>query len=211
MAPSLDSPRTTGSDGQADGLIEFPPRYEALASLGQGGGGQVWAVRDRISARTVALKALGADASEREVLALVREAVALSGLEGLGVPRVLRFGRLPGSGRPFLVRELVEGRSLLELLDDGDDPARCLEALALAADQLTVLHRGSLVHRDVKPANVLHAGDNRWKLADFGIARMPDSDLTQVGIFMGRPATRRPRRSARAATRRRPTCSRGVR
>ena len=48
--------------------------------------------------------------------ALVREAVALSGLEGLGVPRVIRFGRLPGSGRPYLVREIVEGESLEALL-----------------------------------------------------------------------------------------------
>ena len=73
----------------------------------------------------------------------MREAVALSGLEGLGAPRVLRFGRLPRTDRPFLVRELVEGRSLLELYEDGADPAKCLEAIALAADQLTVLHRAS--------------------------------------------------------------------
>ncbi|KYF55410.1 hypothetical protein BE08_19430, partial [Sorangium cellulosum] len=87
----------------------FPSRYEPIATLGKGGGGEVWAVRDRITGKTVALKTLGEDADEAEVLALVREAAALSGVEGLGVPRVLRFGRLPGTGRPFMVRELVEG------------------------------------------------------------------------------------------------------
>ena len=79
--------------------LELPDRYEPLAQLGKGGGGEVWAVRDRHSARKYALKVLAEGASEREMAALVREAVALSGLDGLGVPRVVRFGRLPRSGR----------------------------------------------------------------------------------------------------------------
>jgi serine/threonine-protein kinase PknK len=149
---------------------EFPPRYEPVSPLGKGGGGEVWAVRDRLSGRTFALKTLGARATEREVQALVREAVALSGLDGLGVPRVLRFGRLADSGRPFLVRELVEGQSLLELIEDGADPARCLGAIALAADQLTALHRASLLHGDVKPANIIVGEDGRATLVDLGLA-----------------------------------------
>ena len=94
------------SEGSGPSL---PPRYAPVAPLGKGGGGEVWAVRDRITGRIVALKALAEDAHEREAQALVREAVALSGVEGLGVPRVLRFGKLPGGGRSYMVRELVEG------------------------------------------------------------------------------------------------------
>ena len=75
--------------------LELPHRYEPLAQLGKGGGGEVWAVRDRHSGRKYALKVLAEEATEREMSALVREAVALSGLEGLGVPRVVHFGRLP--------------------------------------------------------------------------------------------------------------------
>src|SRR6185436_19103900 len=86
----------------------MPARYEAVARLGKGGGGEVWAVRDRVTAAVLALKVLAEDAGEAEVMALVREAVTLSGLEGLGVPRVLAFGSLPGVGgkrsaRRFLV------------------------------------------------------------------------------------------------------------
>lgn len=148
----------------------LPRRYEALARLGQGGGGEVWAVRDRLSGGKYALKVLAREATERETAALVREAVALSGLEGLGVPRVVRFGTLPASGRAYLVRELVEGRSLDELIAEGGPLERTLDALARAADQLTVLHRAGLLHGDVKPANVIVEPDGAATLVDLGLA-----------------------------------------
>jgi serine/threonine-protein kinase PknK len=149
----------------------FPPRYEKVAVLGKGGGGQVWAARDRLTNRTVALKALAEGASAREVDALVREAVALSGLEGLGFPRVLRFGRLPESKRAFMVRELVEGQSLANLIEAASPNARmCLEAIAQAADQLTGLHRAGLLHGDVKPANIIVSLEGAATLVDLGLA-----------------------------------------
>jgi transcriptional regulator with GAF, ATPase, and Fis domain/predicted Ser/Thr protein kinase len=150
--------------------LEFPGRYEPLHRLGKGGGGEVWAVRDRHTGARRALKVLAADGSEEEMAALVREAVTLSGLEGLGVPRVLRFGRLPGTGRPFMVRELVDGKSLQELIDDHAEPGRCLEALAGAAEQVTLLHRAGLLHGDIKPANVIVDESGRATLVDLGLA-----------------------------------------
>jgi len=148
----------------------LPPRYAPIAPLGKGGGGEVWAVRDRITGRTVALKALRENAHEREVMALVREAVALSGVEGLGVPRVLRFGRLPGSERPYMVRELVEGDSLSDRIKRDTSPLACLEAVAQAADKLTRLHRASLLHGDIKPANIIVGSDGQATLVDLGLA-----------------------------------------
>ena len=65
-----------------DAALAFPARYEALRRLGAGGGGEVWAVRDKGSGERLALKVLGEGATEHEMAALVREAVALSGLEG---------------------------------------------------------------------------------------------------------------------------------
>ncbi|MEO8904352.1 MAG: sigma 54-interacting transcriptional regulator [Polyangiaceae bacterium] len=149
--------------------LELPDRYEPLAQLGKGGGGEVWAVRDRHSGRKYALKVLAVGASEREMSALVREAVALSGLEGLGVPRVVRFGRLPRSGRAFLVRELVDGQSLEEIMAEGAS-SRALSALSRAADQLTVLHRAGLFHGDVKPANIVVELGGRATFVDLGLA-----------------------------------------
>ena len=149
--------------------LELPNRYEPLAQLGKGGGGEVWAVRDRHSGRKYALKVLAEEASEREMSALVREAVALSGLEGLGVPRVVRFGRLPRSQRAYLVRELVDGQSLEEIMAEGAS-VRALAALSRAADQLTVLHRAGLFHGDVKPANIIVELGGRATFVDLGLA-----------------------------------------
>jgi len=145
----------------------MPARYEPVARLGKGGGGEVWSVRDRVSGAELAFKVLAEDAGEAEMMALVREAVTLSGLEGLGVPRVLAFGRLPSGMRRYLVRELVDGESLEHTIaHDGE----WLRPLASAADQLTVLHRAGLLHGDIKPANVIVGRDGTGTLVDLGLA-----------------------------------------
>ena len=74
-----------------------------------------------------------------------------------------------------MVLEYLPGESLADRLDRVRLPlARCVQIGLDLSSALSFAHRQRIVHRDVKPANVLHAGDNRWKLADFGIARMPD-------------------------------------
>ncbi|HEU4408296.1 MAG TPA: sigma 54-interacting transcriptional regulator [Polyangiaceae bacterium] len=148
----------------------MPPRYEAVRRLGEGGGGEVWHVRDRVDGRSYALKALAEGASEGAVLALVREASVLSGLEGLGTPRVVRFGRLPGSGRGFLLRDLVAGASLAERLAKGIAWQDALRAVLQTADRLTRLHRASLLHGDIKPANIIVGDDGAVTLVDLGLA-----------------------------------------
>ncbi|MBK6692074.1 MAG: sigma 54-interacting transcriptional regulator [Myxococcales bacterium] len=149
----------------------LPARYEPLALLGRGGGGEVWSVRDRILDQELALKLLSADAGEDELMALVREATALSGLEGLGVPRVVAFGTLAGTKRRYLARELAKGRSLDHIFDDADaPPAVSLGAIAEAAEKLTPLHRAGLLHGDLKPANIVVDDDGRATLVDLGLA-----------------------------------------
>ena len=177
-------------------MPELPPRYEPLRRLGAGGGGEVWSVRDRVSGRVLALKLLSSDAGEHEVGALVREAIALSGLEGLGVPRVLAFGALQG-GQRYMLRELVEGSSLDDVLQKESSP--WLEAIATACDQLTVVHRAGLLHGDIKPANVIVGADGRGTLVDLGLAApWRDGGATAQGLtpkyaapelFQGEPLT----------------------
>jgi transcriptional regulator with GAF, ATPase, and Fis domain/energy-coupling factor transporter ATP-binding protein EcfA2 len=149
-------------------MTALPPRYEPIRRLGQGGGGEVWAVRDRVTDRALALKVLSPDAGESEVMALVREAVALSGLEGLRVPHVVAFGALEG-GRRYMVRELVEGQSLQDVLDDESGPD-WLAPLVHASEQVTVLHRSGLLHGDIKPANVIVGPGGTGTLVDLGLA-----------------------------------------
>ena len=182
VTPVQGGPRD-GQDGQSDGrggthadtseARGLPPRYELLHELGRGGGGAVWAVRDRSSGLTLALKLLAPDASEAAALALVREATALSGLEGLGVPRVVAFGTLgpEGGGRRYFVRELAEGCSLDRVLgEDRSSGVGWLEPFARAAEQLTALHRAGMLHGDVKPANIIVGEGGLATLVDLGLA-----------------------------------------
>lgn len=152
--------------------------------MGKGGGGEVFTVRDKYTRETFALKVLAARASSLEMDALVREAIALSGLEGLGVPRVVRFGRMPASGRPYLLRELVQGHSLERLIrKKGQDLSKLLAALARAAEQLTLLHRAGLLHGDVKPANIIVGPSGRSTLVDLGLsAPFRDSGTEAEGL-----------------------------
>ncbi len=146
----------------------LPARYVGVSRLGAGGGGEVWAADDRLSGLRVAVKVLSFSAGKAELAALVREATALSGLEGLGLPRVLSFGRL-ADGRSYLVRELVEGVDLGTALAEGSGQD-WLNALVAACDQLTVIHRSGLFHGDLKPANMIVRPDGRATLVDLGLA-----------------------------------------
>lgn len=167
LAPSNDG---SGAATPAKGP-KLPRRYEALSRLGEGGAGEVWAVRDRYCGRRYALKILSRDAGDGEAASLVKEAVALSGLEGLGVPRVISFGKLPGSRRVYMLRELVEGESLEARIQSAQPILSCLGALAVAAEKLRRVHRSGLLHGDIKPANVIVNSSGDATLVDLGLSQ----------------------------------------
>lgn len=180
---------------QAPALL---PRYEVLHILGAGGGGEVWELRDRITDEHCAFKLLGSHAGQNETDALIREFLTLSSLEGLGLPRVIRFGRLPNGETPYVLRELIAGESLDKVL--AQDPARALECLAQVCDQLTVLHRAGVFHGDLKPANIICRKDGPATLVDFGLATHSHNAGRPYGLtpryaapetFSGEPLTAR--------------------
>lgn len=147
--------------------LALPSRFELLHPLGSGGGGDMWAARDRPMGRVVAIKTLREQHGAAEAEALVRETTILSGLEGLGFPRVLELGRSP-DGRLYLIREMVEGQSLENVVQR--EPRRALSLLPLVGDVLTVVHRAGFVHGDVKPGNVIVRSDGEVALVDLGLA-----------------------------------------
>jgi serine/threonine-protein kinase len=169
-------------------------RYEVMKTIGKGAMGVVYKARDPLLDRTVAVKTIMSPQQQgRRVKAAFlerfqREAKAAAKMSHPAIVTIFDVGVDEESGAPFMVLEYLPGESLADRLDRVRLPlARCVQIGLDLSSALSFAHRQRIVHRDVKPANILHAGDNRWKLADFGIARLPDSDLTQVGIFMGTP------------------------
>lgn len=178
-------------------MNETPPdrpplagRYRLERLIAAGGMGQVWLATDETLGRDVAVKLLNADASRDEVFAhrFRQEARALARLSHPAIVAVHDFG--DDEGDPYLVMEYVAGRTVADLLrDEGRvSPKVARGILAHAAAALAVAHAAGIVHRDVKPGNILLTPDGAAKLTDFGIARLVEgAGLTRTGEVLGTP------------------------
>jgi serine/threonine protein kinase len=168
-------------------------RYRVQQKLGAGGMGAVYLARDESLGRDVAVKVLRpliavGDPPAELVERFRREARAIALLSHANVVRVYDQG--VEGGLPYLVMELVAGPTLADRLNEGG-PLELREVRTLGiqlASALDAAHAAGIVHRDVKPSNVIQAGTGGWKLADFGIAHTDDSSLTITGQFLGTPA-----------------------
>jgi len=174
-------------------------RYRLEGVVGRGGMALVYRAVDREQEEPVAIKMLAdnlaADPELRQRFA--REAALAKRLSHPNVVRVLGSGET--DGRAFIVLEYVDGRDLAEELrrEGRLEPARVAELGAQAAAALAHAHARGLVHRDVKPQNLLLARDGTLKVSDFGIARIVDgTQLTQVGTVLGTAAYLAPEQAA---------------
>ncbi|MFI2370331.1 serine/threonine-protein kinase [Streptomyces sp. NPDC018833] len=164
-------------------------RYRLDARIGQGGMGEVWQGSDEVLGRPVAVKLLlGQNADPQAAARFRMEAQTAARLNHPGVVAVFDFGTW--DGRFYLVMELVEGRSLAEeLATDGPlPPERVAAVAAQAAAGLMSAHRQGIVHRDIKPGNLLADSEGAVKIGDFGIARFvddPSAALTTTGQIVG--------------------------
>jgi eukaryotic-like serine/threonine-protein kinase len=172
-------------------------RYRIEAPLATGGMGEVWAARDLLLDRAVAVKVLGAAfaGDGRAAERLRREARAAGRLEHPNIARVLDLGE--DGGLPYLVMELLEGESLAERIerDGAMAPAEAARVVAAVADALEAAHRAGVVHRDVKPGNVFLGPDGSVKVLDFGIASAAGEAALTTGDVIGTAAYLAPERA----------------
>ncbi|HWK26620.1 MAG TPA: PASTA domain-containing protein [Solirubrobacter sp.] len=162
-------------------------RYRVLRRLGTGGMSEVWCAEDEVLGRQVALKLLGGRFAEdpefRERFR--REAQAAASLTHPNIVAI--FDRSEWEGVPYIAMELVDGRTLKELVRDRGPlpPEIAIGLIEQVLRALAYAHRRGIVHRDVKSQNVLLDAEGVAKVADFGIARAGDSDMTQTGTIVG--------------------------
>lgn len=179
-------------------------RYEIHEEIGRGMMGVVYRATDPELHRTVALKtvqlAWAITDEDRELFEqrFVTEARVAAGLSHSGIVVVHDVGRDVASGSVYIALEFLEGKTLGELTAGGT-PLQWREALrigARVAEALQYAHEKGIVHRDVKPANVMVLPSGEPKLMDFGIAKVPASQLTAAGEFFGTPSYMSPEQAA---------------
>ncbi|MGZ6989334.1 MAG: serine/threonine-protein kinase [Thermoanaerobaculia bacterium] len=168
-------------------------RYRLLEKAGVGGMSEVWKAEDETLKRTVAVKVIlgpvAADSSFRE--RFLREARLVAGLEHPHVLPVFDYGSatIDGAEFSYLVMPLVAGGSLKGHVTGPVPPALAVTWLSAIASALDHAHAKGILHRDVKPGNVLMDSQGRLLLADFGLARSAEisSGLTATGAVLGTP------------------------
>ncbi|WP_328887525.1 serine/threonine-protein kinase [Streptomyces sp. NBC_00316] len=177
-------------------------RYRLGKVLGRGGMGTVWRAVDETLGRTVAVKelrfpsAIDDDEKRRLITRTLREAKAIARIRNNGAVTV--YDVVDEDDRPWIVMELIEGKSLAEVVrEDGVlTPRRAAEVGLAILDVLRLAHREGILHRDVKPSNVLISEDGRVVLTDFGIAQVEgDPSVTSTGMLVGAPSYISPERA----------------
>jgi serine/threonine protein kinase len=186
-----DAPEMWGNGGLVgDG------RYRLTRRLGRGGMAEVFAAEDVRLGRTVAVKLLRSDLAEDPVskARFTREAQSVAGLNHHAIVAVYDSGEdvVAGQSVPYIVMELVEGRTIRELLinSEAPGPEQALIIVSGVLEALAYSHQHGIVHRDIKPANVIITDNGAVKVMDFGIARAlhgAQSTMTQTGMVMGTP------------------------
>ena len=177
-------------------------RYRLLELIGRGGMGEVWRAYDTATDRMVAVKVLPANLLDDQTFEqrFRREANAAAALNEPHVVPIHNFGEI--EGRLYVDMRLIDGRDLQSLLSDGAlSPARAVKVVEQVAAALYAAHRVGLVHRDVKPSNILVAEFDFAYLIDFGIARTVDEKgLTNTGSVIGTWAYMAPERFSTGRT-----------
>jgi len=192
--PTWSSGNTASTSGRAAPGTLIGGRYTLRAAVGHGGMGTVWRAADTLLRRDVAIKEVilppGLAPSDRDSMyeRTMREARAAAALQHPAVVQV--YDVVHENGRPWIVMELLDARSLADMvIEDGPVTPRVVAKIGIALlGALEVAHAHGVLHRDVKPANVLICSDGRCVLTDFGVARMPtDVQLTTPGMVLGSP------------------------
>ncbi|NYJ00957.1 serine/threonine protein kinase [Nocardioides thalensis] len=171
--------------------VRVTDRYTLHREIGRGGSGAVWLGRDEVLGRDVAVKRVGMPpgAVDADILRAEREARLAARVNHPNVVAV--FDLVETDDSHWLVMEYVAGTTLAKAIDNRGPmpPDTAAPLLAKIADALAAAHAADIVHRDVKPSNILLGDDGSVKLTDFGIARgVADPSLTQTGLVTGSPA-----------------------
>ncbi len=173
-----------------------PPAYRILEKVGEGGMGMVYRAEDTQLHRDVAIKVLRIDPERKLSLERVQEIESRFQKEAqaaarLNHPNIVSIYQVGKSGQQhYIVMEYLKGRSLVDLMDEESSVPEILRLMIQVCDGLDYAHRQGVVHRDVKPDNIVVGEDSRVKIMDFGIARVQDLDLmqTRTGVLLGSPA-----------------------